>query len=31
MLGAIVPIGGVLFLVGWTLLAAAALKIDGRS
>ena len=27
ILGAIVPIGGVLFLVGWALLAAAALNI----
>jgi uncharacterized membrane protein YgdD (TMEM256/DUF423 family) len=27
ILGAIVPIGGVLFLVGWALLAAAAVNI----
>lgn len=31
MLGAIVPIGGALFLVGWALLAAAAMNINGRS
>jgi len=28
VLGAIVPIGGVLFLVGWALLAAAAVKMN---
>ena len=30
ILGAIVPIGGVLFLVGWALLAAAALTVRGE-
>jgi len=29
VLGAIVPIGGVLFLVGWALLAAAAARLPG--
>jgi uncharacterized membrane protein YgdD (TMEM256/DUF423 family) len=31
VLGAIVPIGGVLFLVGWALLAAAAVKMKIQS
>jgi uncharacterized membrane protein YgdD (TMEM256/DUF423 family) len=31
ILGAIVPIGGVLFLVGWALLAAAALTVRSDS
>lgn len=31
ILGAIVPIGGLLFLVGWALVCAAALKLKPRS
>jgi uncharacterized membrane protein YgdD (TMEM256/DUF423 family) len=31
ILGAIVPIGGVLFLIGWALLAAAALTLRGET
>jgi uncharacterized membrane protein YgdD (TMEM256/DUF423 family) len=31
ILGAIVPIGGVLFLVGWALVAAAALNVETPS
>lgn len=31
ILGAIVPIGGVLFLIGWALVAASALTIKGPS
>jgi uncharacterized membrane protein YgdD (TMEM256/DUF423 family) len=31
ILGAIVPIGGLLFLVGWALLAAAAVRLGGAT